>query len=53
MFNVGCRECNKVGVNWFNTGFVFGKSMYARADCSGKTAERLVIWRYIFIVVVM
>ena len=27
--------------------------MYARADCSGKTAERLVIWRYIFIVVVI
>ena len=27
--------------------------MYARADCSGKTAERFVIWRYIFIVVVI
>ncbi|KAL9978532.1 hypothetical protein ACROYT_G016059 [Oculina patagonica] len=25
----------------------------ARADCSDKTAERLVIWRYIFIVVIL
>ena len=27
--------------------------MYARADCSGETAERLVIWRYNFMVVVI
>ena len=27
--------------------------MYATADCGGKTAERLIMWRYIFVAVIV